>query len=286
MTSSISPNRRQYDFCRYRLYKPFFKCAVFMSEQLHPFTTTDSKLCIKTWRTGLRNIQQDNNIFDKWKEIFGTEEPDYIKIIHIGICALETLSGLCKSTQTNSTIDHSYALWTYFCRVYYENPQQFQSVQSISSHIVYLRDSVDRFLCEQCTIDDNSTCPTTVTATNYRLDCLIHKLSALSCSFYKGFVSSNGDFAKFQLYLQHNCNVDPSFIISHILTAYSYLLGSSNTTIHPVRDGQSIVQLFHYLQHLSIIQHGQVDSSKINGREIICIREEIPIFITKLFSIH
>ena len=282
---SLSPIRRQYDFCRYRLYRPVTKCVFYLNTYIQQHTTYSKTMSIKQWRHIIRSVQKTDTCLKEFLTIFHTEEPDYIKILHLGICALESLSGLCRSDHS-SVNDHSYSIWTFVCRVYYENPHHFFVNVSPRDHVAYLRVSVDKFLSEQCNISDGSSCPTTITATNYRLDCLLHKLESLSHIFYEAMLESNRHMREFQRYIESHCETDPSYIISHILTAYSYLLGTTTHTVvfSPLRDGQSIQELFDHLLYVALLEPGILDRTKTNGREIICIQEELPMFITRLFS--
>jgi hypothetical protein len=279
---SITQHRRQYDFCRHRLYLPLTKGAYLLNDVIKQnlIKKKDDTICLKTWRNGIRHLQKTDIVYKKWIDTIQKVEPDYVKILHLGICALEKLSGLCQ-TGTLPIIDHSRSLWSYTCRMYYENPYQTSCYMSYIKHI---RSIIDKFLAEQCSISDNSTCPTTITASTYRLECLHHKLSSLACVFYRAMLNSNGNFDHFRHYIQEHCDVDPSFLISHIITTYTHLLGSSSP-IYPHRDGQCILRLFNYLLHLTNIEPGICDTSTTNGYEILKIQEEIPIFTTYLFGL-
>jgi hypothetical protein len=287
---TLSPSRRQYDFCRLRLYKAMRKSIIFIDscfyQQQHKVLNS---IDVKQWRSNIRNIQKSDKKYNAFCTVLQKNDPDYIQLIHLGVCALETLSGLCQPSQQKIT-DHSYAFWTFVCRIFYESPhrllQHSDAHMNLSDKAKYIRSCVEKFLSEQCNISNTSACPTTITATTYRLDCLIHKLSALSCIFYKAMLQSNKSFTQFQTYIEKNCDIDPTFIISHILTAYAYLLGNTSKHIYPLRDGKCIVQLFEHLLYLSTVEPGIIDQTKNNGNEIIYIHDEIPVFITYLFGVH
>jgi hypothetical protein len=230
----------------------------------------------------MRNIQKSDMKYQECIQILQNAEPDYVKIIHLGICALETLSGLCIP-QRLDIVDHSYTLWTFLCRVYYEDIRIFYS--TLVEQTNQIRTCVDSFLSEQCNISDSSTCPTTITATNYRLDCLLHKLHAFAHVLYKAVLYSDGEFPNFLKYVETNCETDPSFILSHIITAYTHLLGDTNNTIHPLRDGQAMVRLFEYIIHLSTLYPGLVDRQKTVGYEISIIKKELSTFVPYLFGV-
>ena len=201
---TLTPQRRQFDFCRFRLYKPIMHGVYFLNTHIKN-KTVDT---IRLWRNCIKDLQRSSDLSVSFLSILHKHEPDIIKIIQIGVSALENLSGLFIK-KTRDPIDYSVNLWTFICRIYYEHPYDFLYTADTCLQITNVRTCVDQFISEQCQISESSTCPTTITATNYRLDCLMHKLNATCHVLYKAMLHSTAltadnttTFTEFQQYIQ------------------------------------------------------------------------------------